>query len=1231
MSIDPVTTYLYEPGSTLEVPGVEAVLEYGDASTYAHGGIPGALRINDRSKPDQVHVTELTGLQDDPDVGDSRTERATRWGERTGLLVPRGRTVGITGQVRSNSVHRMRDLWRMLRSQFGRVERDLIVHPPIEAPFYVNEVWSTVVGNWTGVASATNGTIGSPATFSDGTLNGVTLSATTTSSSPIIQSILRWATLSWLGEDVWLHALVAASAAPATPGAVDLRLIVTYADASTADIVVASQSVPTIGTYYPLSGRISAGDDRLAGAVSVRPAITLTTTATTGTYTLRAARVSHIFLGQDESTPVGFVGGALPGFEYEGAAGQSRAYGPCYAVNQVRDPDVTAASSWANDSTSGVTVDVAGSIARSWPNGGSATAWNIHNPSTTSRTLAVRVPATLSDPNLFIVARGRSYRGHVRMLVKESYAAGALQIVWLDKAGSTISTSTLDVFDAVSSSATAQDVDLDGVAVTPPLAQRAYMRIVTTTPSTVTNDRLHVLIAEPRFFDVSEYDLGDSAPIDGTQETAHGLAIGSLSRSGASIISTPTGARRRIPRPFLLRKVRSIWDGKAPESQRNLQARRDFTMSLRASDPRIYAFDERHASLKIATTPSLISAPLNSFAAQLGPWDVVGSDAFVGAVDGSVLGGRTATLGGNWATSGATTDFVLHVPTGGVPITENNAQRTTIAVETAGRFAILGTSVYTDVQVDMLAFTSSSDTEGGPPARWVDANNYLRLSVPDTLPGSGSLTETFYLEQVVAGSITGLTAGTFTRTYPLTYRFRLAVFASGRAIIQVLSNAGSVIGQSEGFSSALATGGALATGKVGFYDRATSASGGATRAYTEFVATAPAVSPEAAPAGFTYEGASLTPEVHWHAGNSFGEPIPRDGVALGWDTAYPPFWLTGDSLARMYYSAGSLTYTTPQVTVAGDVIDSAGFDYDLFADSLVVDLWQYNYIGALIKRVSSSSWIEARYNSANQAVMNGYHASPTAPNSLELWCSHTASGSSGTTKLAGWDVPIGNIIDGRLKHVRAYMDAADTVYVELWDEDPNLGDHGLIARRSFTMSGGLAAVLGHTVAGRTGMMVRLARWNEIDFLDFGLQKGFNVETLSNNYDTPYLASFEAIDFATSLLLINCPVIGDVDDVPLKLTLRGGLDTPTITLVNVDTGASSTLRLSGVFAEADPITIDMDAGTIRSASGIDYFSRRQIGSRFFALQPGNNVLAVQAVGWDTSAPAHIIVTWNDAVK
>jgi hypothetical protein len=1230
--VDP-TDYLYEPGSGLEVPGIEAVLEYGDESTYTHGAIPGALRVNDRSRPDQIHVRELTGLHDDPDVGDSRVERAGSWGERSGILLPRGRTVGVTGDVRSNSVPRMRDLWRRLRSQFGRVERDLIIHPPNEPAFYINELSSRSPSGWTASrTSTTGGSLAAPVTFTDGTLAGIEQGITQLS-SPANQVSLTSTAIPWSGEDVWVCALIDVSAAAAATS--NLVMQVLFLDAAGATVTTwtpATVASPSVGAYTEVRARMAGAT--MANVVSAVVRFSLNVPSTDGTYKFRVGRLTVSLLRVDEASPSGYLDGFLPGFEWEGVVDASRSYGPCYTVNQVRD--VAAATiGWANDSTAGATVSSAGGVVHGWPEvDRTANSWVIVNPSTTSRTLAVRTPVSLVDPNLFVVAAGRRYRGHVRALVQQSYAIGALQIVWLDKAGATVSTSTLESFDPVAAGGAAQDVYLDGVATAPATASRAYMRLAALTASTTTNDQLKVLISEPRFIDVSEYDPGEDARIDDTQEAAYGLAVSTVSRAGSDIVETPSGARRRIPRPFLLRRVRALWDGKAPESQRNLQARRDFTFSLRAGDPRIYVREQRHSALRITGTPSLISYSTTALSQSLDAlaWTNVGYEDFSGATAGNPLNGRVASIGGAvWATSGDTTDFTF--ATG---IIGNTVNRATIG-DGGGRFAALGSTVYTDVELEVDFYRDANVSGTGSTAtgvqqgiflRYVDASNYVRAVFFNPKQGGVHTPSLLNIYQVVGGVETRVASVNADSVVPSAfYELHATAYLSGLIVAQIFDGLGALVATAYAATPEMERGGVLSSGLVGIYDRHNAISGGTvTRSYDDFFVSTASISNSAAPTGFTYEGSSLAPDVQWRT-RSLGSIFPRDGVTLGWNESYPPTsgYLTADSLARMYYSAGSLTYATPQVTVVGNCISGQGFDYDLFADSLVGGAWQYNYIGALLKRVSSSAWIEVRYNSANQAAMLAAHSTPTPPTSLELWSSHGATGSAGVTKLAGWDVPTGNIIDGHLKHVRAYMDASDVVYVELWDQDPNLNDVGLIARHSFQMASGLAAVVGHTVAGRAGMMTRLARWDD------GTHVGVGVSEMQLNYDTPYLSSFEALDYSTALLLIGCPVIGDADDVPLQVVLRGDIDTPSIVLINRDTGETYALRLSGVFPESDPVTVDLDAGTIRSASGVNYRSRRVVGSRFFSLSPGQNVLAVQAVGWNSSAPAHVIATWRDALK
>jgi hypothetical protein len=377
------------------------------------------------------------------------------------------------------------------------------------------------------------------------------------------------------------------------------------------------------------------------------------------------------------------------------------------------------------------------------------------------------------------------------------------------------------------------------------------------------------------------------------------------------------------------------------------------------------------------------------------------------------------------------------------------------------------------------------------------------------------------------------------------------------------------------------------------------------------------------PTGFTYYNTSLEQTVIWRT-SSLGASFPRGGITLGWDEAFPPAsgYLAVDSVARMYYSAGA-TYLTPRTTVSGNVITGNGYDYDLFADSLISGEWQYNTLGAVLKRVSLSTWIEARFNSANSVAMNAANPTPAAPFSLELWSSHTTAGSSGETRLGGWDVPTNEIISGALKHVRTYMDSSNIVYVELWNKDPNVIDDGLILRKTYTLPAPLVTLYGAGVAGQAGALVKLARWSN------GISSGIDVGTMQINYDTPYISGFNASEYVTTL--VDCPVIGDVDDVPLRLELRGDLDSPIVTRINTETGESATLMLSGTFLESDPVTIDMDVGTIKSASGANYFSRRIAGSRFFSLAPGHNVLALQAASWDADAPVHMIASWRDALR
>jgi len=211
------------------------------------------------------------------------------------------------------------------------------------------------------------------------------------------------------------------------------------------------------------------------------------------------------------------------------------------------------------------------------------------------------------------------------------------------------------------------------------------------------------------------------------------------------------------------------------------------------------------------------------------PGVMVGHDEFTGTTAGVALNGRVAPAGGTWATSGAATDFAFaDEATLGEVIA-----RSTVS-DASGRFAILGTGTFTDAQVETLLWNSlppgvsGASLEHGVIARWTDSSNYLRGVVKRTAgtpPTSGTLVRTLEITQVVAGVTTILGSVSFPQTYgsQTLYGVRLIAFASGRAILQLLdATRANTLVSVEATGTALATGGAIASGKAGLYDLNTS-------------------------------------------------------------------------------------------------------------------------------------------------------------------------------------------------------------------------------------------------------------------------------------------------------------------------------------------------------------------------------------------------------------------------
>lgn len=197
---------------------------------------------------------------------------------------------------------------------------------------------------------------------------------------------------------------------------------------------------------------------------------------------------------------------------------------------------------------------------------------------------------------------------------------------------------------------------------------------------------------------------------------------------------------------------------------------------------------------------------------------------------GTALTGKTLPVGGTWAGAGDADDFSILNGTG-----FSQVERTALsdADRWTGRYAIAGTATFSNVTVSAYLQRTFYSASGsgylyrGILARYTDTNNWLMCHIDEGQVAGPRI----FIRKRVAGTVTDLlsvnvasTAGTLT----------LIANAAGTAQVY-FSNA--LIGTVS--DSDLATGGALATGKVGIYDADTIGLAN-TRQYRNFAAWVPA-------------------------------------------------------------------------------------------------------------------------------------------------------------------------------------------------------------------------------------------------------------------------------------------------------------------------------------------------------------------------------------------------------
>lgn len=210
----------------------------------------------------------------------------------------------------------------------------------------------------------------------------------------------------------------------------------------------------------------------------------------------------------------------------------------------------------------------------------------------------------------------------------------------------------------------------------------------------------------------------------------------------------------------------------------------------------------------------------------------VARDEFTGRAAALALNTLVAPSGGTWATSGPATDFAA----ADGPASSDETMSRSVVSQASVRFAILGATNYTDVEVgvDTYATVRAGGVYSGAVARWVDSSNYLYAGITST--------NYLFVQAVVAAASVAngfVFPGVASAVW---HTIRLVAFASGRAIVMLLDSGGGIIDTTEIQHSSLATGGALATGKPGFFD-ANLAATASTRYYDNFYVATPTAEP----------------------------------------------------------------------------------------------------------------------------------------------------------------------------------------------------------------------------------------------------------------------------------------------------------------------------------------------------------------------------------------------------
>jgi len=230
-----------------------------------------------------------------------------------------------------------------------------------------------------------------------------------------------------------------------------------------------------------------------------------------------------------------------------------------------------------------------------------------------------------------------------------------------------------------------------------------------------------------------------------------------------------------------------------------------------------------------------------AFGVTFDPLDV--ADEFDRAC--GALSGKTAPVGGLWAGAGDADDFTVET-------IGKTAQRTAVSDVDAntGRYAVSGVAPFAAqvVQVDLKHSAIFGISASGAPlayqgvlARYTDVNNWLMATYSPAFESTTGATEdaSVQVRKRVAGTVTTLANVDVTDSaYQSFHSIRLTVDAAGRWQVWLWRVGAAPVKVAGGSDSALATGGALASGKPGVYDAQTAGTAN-TRNYDNFMSFVP--------------------------------------------------------------------------------------------------------------------------------------------------------------------------------------------------------------------------------------------------------------------------------------------------------------------------------------------------------------------------------------------------------